>query len=144
MFGHLVCALISFIIGTLLLPIIKQQFNPPPSVVQTITPHMTAPAAKFPTESPIALVLQNHRFNPSNFTVPAGKRFRIQLTSHDPSVDEFESYDMKFEKIVTPNTTITVYAGPMHPGTYSFFDDYHPEDAKGTVTVETGDQDNVR
>ena len=83
----------------------------------------------------VTLVIQNHTFSPSTFEVPAGERFRIQLTSHDESVDEFESYDMKFEKIIVPGSTITVFAGPLHPGTYTFFDDYHPDQAKGTVTA---------
>ncbi|NWC93323.1 MULTISPECIES: cupredoxin domain-containing protein [unclassified Pseudomonas] len=83
----------------------------------------------------VTLVIQNHTFSPSHFEVPAGERFRIQLTSHDESVDEFESYDMKFEKIIVPGNTITVFAGPLHPGTYTFFDDYHPDQAKGTVTA---------
>ncbi|NWA03286.1 cupredoxin domain-containing protein [Pseudomonas gingeri] len=102
-------------------------------------------AAETIDDAPITLVLENHHFTPSTFTVPADKRFRIQLTSHDNSVDEFESYDMKFEKIIVPGGTITVFTGPMHPGTYSFFDDYHPDDAKGTVTVTaTGGQDDAR
>lgn len=83
----------------------------------------------------VTLVIQNHTFTPSSFSVPAGERFRIQLTSHDESVDEFESYDLKFEKIIVPGNTVTVFAGPLHPGTYSFFDDYHPDQAKGTVTA---------
>ena len=83
----------------------------------------------------VTLVIQNHTFSPSSFEVPAGERFRIQLTSHDESVDEFESYDMKFEKIIVPGNTVTVFARPMHPGTYTFFDDYHPDQAKGTVTA---------
>ncbi|NBF11602.1 cupredoxin domain-containing protein [Pseudomonas sp. Fl4BN1] len=87
-------------------------------------------------ESPIKLLIENHRFTPESFSVPEGKRFRIELTSHDESVDEFESYDMKFEKILVPGNTISVFAGPLHPGTYTFFDDYHPDQAKGTVIVE--------
>lgn len=83
----------------------------------------------------VTLVIQNHTFSPSTFEVPAGERFRIQLTSHDESVDEFESYDMKVEKIIVPGNTVTVFAGPLHPGTYTFFDDYHPDQAKGTVTA---------
>ena len=83
----------------------------------------------------VTLVIQNHTFSPSTFEVPAGERFRIQLTSHDESVDEFESYDMKFEKIIVPGNTVTVFAGPLHPGTYTFFYDYHPDQAKGTVTA---------
>ncbi len=88
----------------------------------------------------VTLVIQNHTFSPSTFEVPAGERFRIQLTSHDESVDEFESYDMKFEKIIVPGNTITVFAGPLHPGTYTFFDDYHPDQAKGTVTAVAAEE----
>jgi hypothetical protein len=49
---------------------------------------------------PVQLILANHRFEPDNLTVPAGERFRIELTNQDDTTDEFESYDMKFEKIV--------------------------------------------
>jgi len=85
-----------------------------------------------------SLTLKNHRFQPDHLEVPAGQRFRIQLTNNDDTTDEFESYDMKFEKIVVPGGTITVRAGPLHPGTYKFFDDYHPDSATGTVTATEG------
>jgi hypothetical protein len=84
---------------------------------------------------PVKLALQNHHFVPDQVIVPAGERFRIELTNHDDTVSEFESYDMKFEKIVVPGGTIFVFAGPLHPGTYKFFDDYHPDAATGTVTA---------
>ncbi|MBV8871034.1 MAG: cupredoxin domain-containing protein, partial [Acetobacteraceae bacterium] len=34
-----------------------------------------------------------------------------------------------------PGGTVTVSAGPLHPGTYTFFDDYHPDAARGTITA---------
>jgi hypothetical protein len=86
---------------------------------------------------PVQLVLANHRFQPDRLTVPAGERFRIELTNQDDTTDEFESYDMKFEKIVVSGGHIAVFAGPLHPGTYKFFDDYHPDTATGTITAET-------
>jgi Cupredoxin-like domain len=43
---------------------------------------------------------------------------------------------MKFEKIVVSGGRIAVFAGPLHPGTYKFFDDYHPDTATGTITAE--------
>jgi hypothetical protein len=92
-----------------------------------------AAAADVPT---FALTLQNHQFTPDHLTVPAGQRFLIELTNHDETTDEFESYDMKFEKIVVPGGKIAVFAGPLHPGTYKFFDDYHPDTAQGTITAE--------
>ncbi|GBR48332.1 cupredoxin domain-containing protein [Acetobacter pomorum] len=82
------------------------------------------------------LTVKDHHFEPDHITVPAGERFMIELNNQDTTTDEFESYDMKFEKIVVPQGTIKVHAGPLHPGTYTFFDDYHPDEAKGTVTAE--------
>src|ERR1700679_3322985 len=76
---------------------------------------------------PVQLLLVNHHFQPDHVTLISGERFRIELTNQDETTDEFESYDMKFEKIVVSGGTIRVFAGPLHPGTYKFFDDYHPD-----------------
>jgi hypothetical protein len=85
---------------------------------------------------PVELTLSGHKFLPSEFTVPPNQKFQIKLTNHDDTPAELESHDLKVEKIVVPGGTITVTAGPLKPGTYEFFDDYHPDDAKGTVTVK--------
>lgn len=66
------------------------------------------------------LTVKDHHFEPDHITVPAGERFMIELNNQDTTTDEFESYDMKFEKIVVPQGTIKVHAGPLHPGTYTF------------------------
>jgi len=67
--------------------------------------------------------------------VPAGERFRIEVENQDPTPAEFESNDLRIEKIVVPGGRIAVMAGPLKPGTYKFFDDYHPDEAKGTLTA---------
>jgi heme/copper-type cytochrome/quinol oxidase subunit 2 len=85
---------------------------------------------------PVALVLKDHKFTPSEVTVPAGVRFKIQLTNQDETPAELESSDLRVEKIAAPGVTITVNAGPLKPGTYKFFDDYHPDLATGTVTAK--------
>ncbi|WP_342630274.1 cupredoxin domain-containing protein [Nguyenibacter vanlangensis] len=99
-----------------------------------------SPAAAL-AQDPVHLVVKNHHFSPDHVTVPAGQRFLMTLTNQDDTVDEFESYDMKFEKIVVQGGTITVHAGPLHPGTYKFFDDYHPDLATGTVTADGAAQE---
>jgi hypothetical protein len=88
-------------------------------------------------DQPVAIVLKNHRFTPSSITVPAGTRFRIEVTNMDSTVAELESYDMHFEKIMVGNgAKVHVFAGPLHLGvTYKFFDDYHPDVARGTITA---------
>jgi heme/copper-type cytochrome/quinol oxidase subunit 2 len=93
-------------------------------------------AGSIAVADPIALTLNGHKFVPSEFTVPANQKFQIKVTNNDSTPAEFESHDLKVEKIVVPGGTITVTAGPLKPGTYQFFDDYHPDDAAGTVTAK--------
>ena len=85
---------------------------------------------------PVELSLKGHKFTPADVTVPANQKFQIKVTNADEAPAEFESHDLKVEKIVVPGGTITVTAGPLKPGTYQFFDDYHPDDASGTVTAK--------
>ena len=91
-----------------------------------------APAA---AADPIALSIKDHRFTPTELTVPAGERFRIEVQNQDATPAEFESSDLRVEKIIAPGGKITVMAGPLKPGTYKFFDDYHPDTATGTIAA---------
>lgn len=84
---------------------------------------------------PITLTLKGHHFVPNEVNAPAGERFRIMVRNEDDTPSEFESNDLKVEKIVTPGGTITVTVGPLKPGRYTFFDDYHSDTATGTITV---------
>ena len=93
---------------------------------------LATPAAATQT---VALTLKDHKFSPSQVQVPSGERFRIELTNLDSTTDELESTDMKFEKIVVAGGKIGVFAGPLHPGTYRFYDEYHQETAVGQVTA---------
>lgn len=83
-----------------------------------------------------ALTLRNHGFTPDHIIVPAGTRFKIRVTNHDSTPDEFESPALRVEKIVVPGQTITVFAGPLSPGSYVFYDDYHPETAHGVAEAK--------
>ncbi|HET7333987.1 MAG TPA: cupredoxin domain-containing protein [Rhizomicrobium sp.] len=82
------------------------------------------------------LKIQNHRFVPETLTLPAGKRVVLLVTNADPTPEEFESYDLDREKIIVGNTTGKVYIGPLDPGTYAFFGDFHQDTAKGRVIVK--------
>ncbi len=97
----------------------------------------TACAATTPAEAaePVTLTLKDHAFAPSEIRAPANERFRIEITNQDATPAELESTDLRAEKIVVPGGKITITAGPLKPGTYAFFDDYHPDTAKGTLVV---------
>jgi hypothetical protein len=96
-------------------------------------------AAALPSTAPadelITLTIRDHRFTPDTVSVPSGQRFSIGVVNQDPTPAEFESNDMHVEKIVVSGGKITVNLGPLKPGTYKFFDDYHPDTATGTMTA---------
>jgi len=48
---------------------------------------------------------------------------------------EFESTQFHREKVVPPGQEITVFVGPLDPGSYEFFDDFHPE-TRGHLVVK--------
>lgn len=77
------------------------------------------------------LVFRQHRFVPDHLEVPAHVKFRILVKNTDDTADEFESTDLNREKLVTPGQTITVFLGPLDPGTYHFFGDFHQATAQG-------------
>lgn len=83
----------------------------------------------------ITLTLKNHRFEPSAVTAPAGVRLEIEVRNEDSTPAEFESSDLRVEKIVAPSSRITVRVGPLKPRVYKFFDEYHSDSAQGTLTV---------
>lgn len=84
---------------------------------------------------PIVLQIKNHAFTPKEVTLPANTRVKVEVQNMDDTPAEFESSDMRVEKIIVPGGKITVNLGPFKPGTYKFFDEYHPDTATGTVRV---------
>ena len=81
------------------------------------------------------LVLQDHKFEPATLKVPANTKFKVLVTNRNATPSEFESADFNREKIVLPNSTITVFIGPLDKGTYRFFDDFNHA-ATGTLVAE--------
>ena len=96
---------------------------------------VSVPSTAARAADPIRLVLKNHGFTPTIVKVPANERLLFEITNGDATPSEFESSDLRVEKIVVPGGRILVRAGPLKPGTYSFFDDYHPDRARGTVVA---------
>lgn len=82
------------------------------------------------------LVILNHQFVPSTLTVPAGVKFKLLVENQDATPEEFESNDLNREKIVLGKSTITVFLGPLEPGKYHFFGDFHQETAQGELIAK--------
>lgn len=74
----------------------------------------------------IAITLRDHQFVPAEVAVPAGVKVELIVKNEQATPAEFESTSLHREKVVTPSGTISVFVGPLQPGRYEFFDDFHP------------------
>ena len=89
-----------------------------------------AAAAQMPQ---VTLSIKNHRFEPSEITVPAGKRLRLVIDNQDPTPEEFESRSLRVEKVIPGGSKGSVTVGPLKPGAYEFVGEFHESTAKGTL-----------
>jgi hypothetical protein len=58
----------------------------------------------------------------------------VHVIDADPTPAEFESFELRREKVVVAGQEITLYIGPLKPGSYEFFDDFNPS-ARGHVVA---------
>jgi len=79
------------------------------------------------------LVIKDHRFDPAELVVPAGKRIKLVVENQDATPEEFESHSLKREKVVAAGGTITVLIGPLEAGSYDFFGEFNPKTATGKL-----------
>jgi hypothetical protein len=82
------------------------------------------------------LVIRDHRFVPAELVIPANTKVRISVVNEDATPEEFESHELNREKIVTGKGSITVYLGPLKPGRYPFFGEFHMDSAQGAVIAK--------
>lgn len=87
-------------------------------------------------DEPYVITIKDHRFSPEEVRVPAGKKVKLLVKNEDPSAEEFESYDLKREKVVGANSQISIFIGPLKPGRYAFFGEFNPKTANGVVIAE--------
>jgi plastocyanin len=82
------------------------------------------------------LVIKDHRFQPAEIEIPAGQKIALLVKNDDPTPEEFESTELRREKVVPGGEQITVYIGPLKPGRYEFFGDFNPTTARGHIIVK--------
>ncbi len=96
-------------------------------------PGLSAPAR---ADDPVVINIKDHRFDPETVEVPAGKKLKLLIRNQDPTPEEFESYSLNREKIIPGNSEGVVYIGPLDPGTYEFFGEFHEDTAQGKVIAK--------
>ena len=94
------------------------------------------PVAALAADVEATLVIKNNRFTPAELHVPAGKKIKLVLDNQDASAEEFESYELNREKVIPGNSRGFIFIGPLKPGRYPFFGDFHQQTARGAVVAE--------
>lgn len=84
----------------------------------------------------IKLVVHNGKFEPSELKAPANKRIELMVENKGPGTEEFESKELKREKVIPEGQTVKIVLGSLKKGKYKFFGDYHSETAQGKLVVE--------
>ena len=97
---------------------------------------LTVSAMAYAQDADTVLVIRNHRFEPSELRIPAGKKMILVISNQDATPEEFESHELNREKIVPANGKAQIYVGPLSPGRYPFFGEFNPKTAIGTIVAE--------
>ncbi len=125
------------------------------TIIQTITPfqaHMNIPRrlsallvalciadvvpAHAQDKDAFILTIKDHKFRPEELQVPAGKKIKLVVKNLDPTAEEFESHDLKREKIIAGNSEATLSIGPLKAGTYKYVGEYSEKTAKGRIVAK--------
>ncbi len=87
-------------------------------------------------EPALALTLENHKFTPERIEVPAGRKVKLVVENKDATAEEFDSDDLRVEKVIGGNSKGTVWIGPLKAGEYKFIGEYHDKTAHGVVVAK--------
>lgn len=93
-----------------------------------------APAqAELPTWTVTA---RDGRLLPATLAVPAGVRFKIVIKNEGREAIEFESLQLRKEKVLAPGAQSFLVIAPLKPGAYDYFDEFHSATARGRIVAK--------
>ena len=94
------------------------------------------PGVVFAADTEFSLVIKNHRFQPTEVTVPAGKKIKLKIQNQDSTPEEFESHVLNREKVISGNSSAVILIGPLSPGRYKFVGEFHEKTAQGVIVAQ--------
>lgn len=88
----------------------------------------------------VYLEINNGEFIPPVLNVPTNKIIRIKISNIGNQPAEFESTQLRKEKVLAPGASSVVIIAPLRQGTYTFFDDFHLENLHGKIIAKEPSQ----
>jgi len=95
-----------------------------------------APLSVRADEQDYKLTIRNHCFSPAELVIPANKKVKILVDNEDVTPEEFESYELNREKVITGKGKAVIFIGPLKPGAYKYFGEFHKDTAQGIIKAE--------
>jgi plastocyanin len=84
----------------------------------------------------VPLTIEKNRFQPEEVRVKAGTPFVLVVTNKDATPEEFESKELRIEKVIPGGKTMKIRVRALKPGSYPFVGEYHEATAKGRIIAE--------
>ena len=94
------------------------------------------PLLAIAAENTYTIQIKNHRFEPAELTVPAGKKIKLLVKNNDATPEEFESHELNREKVIAGKGKATINIGPLSPGKYPFFGEFNEATAQGVIIAK--------
>ena len=82
------------------------------------------------------VVAKDGVFEPMTIEVAAGKKFKLEVSNEGTGPMEFESKDLKQEKVLAKGAKSLIIVNALKPGTYTFFDEHKPDAPKGKIVAK--------
>ena len=96
----------------------------------------TLPLTTLAADAEFGITIENHVFSPAEIKVPAGVKIKLKVDNRDSTAEEFESHELNREKVIPGKSSATIFVGPLKPGRYPFFGEFHEKTAQGVIVAE--------
>ena len=87
-------------------------------------------------DEPFVLTFKDNKLEPVELSVPAGKEFKLVVKNADQTPEEFESEDLKLEKIIAGGSEAAFTNKALEAGSYEVYGEFHEDTAKGRIVAK--------
>jgi hypothetical protein len=87
-------------------------------------------------EPTFSVEFHDGKVEPLRLEVPANRRFKLELRNTGSTPAEFESRELRKEKVLAPNSSSFLVFRTLDAGEYPFFDDFHPEAPRALLVAK--------
>ena len=93
-------------------------------------------SSSFAANEEYLIQIKDHKFLPEVIEVKAGNEFTIIVENLDKTLEEFESDDLKKEKLVRSGKKAIIKVNGLKAGEYKFYGEFHKKTAQGKIIAK--------